>query len=158
MEQGLQPRCVTTCIGKIRLMGWISTPDKAVEDSPIDFLVHIRKVALPLYPQFGLEPNVYYIPPVYVPREFLRQMFGPGADAAVDTYMKAKDDPILLSVLHLFGTTKEIIERFKALPALGETAGYDGKGREILRVPLKEPNYIRPFFDERVEVYRHNIS
>ena len=47
-------------------------------DNPIDYLVHVRKVALPLFPQFGLEPNVYYIPPIHVPRRFLRQMFGPG--------------------------------------------------------------------------------
>ena len=158
VEQGIQPRCVTTCIGKIRLMGFLSKPEEAKADRPMDFLVHLRKVALPLYPQFGLEPNVYYIPPVSVRREFLRQLFGPGVDHAIETYLKGKDDPELLGMLHLFGDTKEILESFRAFPATGEAAGYDKKGREIVRVPIKEPDYLRPFYDAARQVYRHNIS
>ena len=80
IEQGMQPQCFVNCIGKIRIAGWISPPEEAREDNPIDYLVHVRKVALPLFPQFGLEPNVYYIPPIHVPQPFLRQMFGPGVD------------------------------------------------------------------------------
>ncbi|MBI3077196.1 MAG: dehydrogenase [Deltaproteobacteria bacterium] len=158
VEQGIQPRCVTTCIGKIRLMGFLSKPDEVRAERPLDFLVYVRKVALPLYPQLGLEGNVYYIPPVHVPREFLRQMFGPGTDQAIETYLKGKDDPELLGLLHLFGDTKEIVESFKAFPATGEAAGYDRKGREIVRVPFREPNYLRPFYDAARQVYRHNIS
>lgn len=158
VEQGIQPRCVTTCIGKIRLMGFLSKPDEAKADRPMDFLVHVRKVALPLYPQFGLEGNVYYIPPVNVPRDFLRQMFGPGVDDAIEAYLKGKDDFELLALLHLFGDTKEIIESFKAFPGTGEAAGYDGKGREIVRIPVKEPDYLRPFYDAARQVYRHNIT
>ena len=37
-------------------------------------------IALPLYPQFGTEPNVYYIPPINVPEYFNKQLFGPGAE------------------------------------------------------------------------------
>ena len=158
VEQGVQPRCVTTCIGKIRLMGFLSKPGEAKADRPMDFLVSVRKVALPLYPQLGLEGNVYYIPPVNVPREFLQQMFGPGVDRAIETYLKGKDDPELLGLLHLFGDTKEIIESFKTFPATGEATGYDDKGREIVRVPVKEPDYLRPFYDATREVYRHNIT
>lgn len=158
VEQGVQPRCVTTCIGKIRLAGFLSKPDEVNRERPVDFLVHIRKLALPLYPQFGLEPNIYYIPPVHVPREFLRQMFGPGVDQAIETYLKGKDDPELLGLLHLFGDTKEVIESFKTFAVSGEAAGYDKKGREIVRVPFKEPEYLRPFYDAAREVYRHNIS
>ena len=42
-------------------------------------LSHSRRSrsALPLYPQFGTEPNGYYIPPRWVPRPYLEQMFGP---------------------------------------------------------------------------------
>ena len=158
VEQGIQPRCVTTCIGKIRLMGFLSKPDEVKPDHPIDFLVHVKKVALPLYPQLGLEGNIYYIPPVSVPKEFLRQMFGPGVDQAIETYLKGKDDPDLLGLLHLFGDTKEIIESFKTFRETGEAAGYDKKGRESVRVPIKEPDYLRPFFDAARQVYRHNIS
>ena len=158
VEQGIQPRCVTTCIGKIRLMGFLSKPEEAKADRPMDFLIHMKKLALPLYPQYGLEPNVYYIPPVSARREFLRQLFGPGVDHAIDTYLRGKDDPELLGLLHLFGDTKEIIETFKSFTAAGDAAGYDKKGREIVRVPVREPDYLRPFYDAARQVYRHNIS
>jgi len=158
VEQGVQPRCVTTCIGKIRLMGFLSKPGEAKADRPMDFLVSVRKVALPLYPQLGLEGNVYYIPPVNVPREFLRQMFGPGVDRAIETYLKGKDDPELLGLLHLFGDTKEIVESFKTVPQTGEVVGYDNKEREIVRVPVREPDYLRSFYDAARQVYRHNIT
>src|SRR3990172_4561112 len=38
VEQGMQPRCVTTCIGKIRLMGFLSKPDEVKPHAPMDFL------------------------------------------------------------------------------------------------------------------------
>ncbi len=156
IESGMQPQCFVNCIGKIRLHGFISLPDKAREDNPLDYLVHVRKIALPLYPQFGLEPNVYYVPPLHVKEKFLTQMFGPNVEAAKDAYMKAKDDPTLLGCLLLFGATPRTIHSFKVK---GETAyGYDDKGGEICRVPLKEPVYIRPYFDEARAVHRHNIS
>src|SRR5574342_111601 len=92
IELGIQPQCFVNCIGKIRFAGWISKPENAKAENPIDFLVHVKKVALPLFPQFGLEPNVYYIPPVNVPRDFLLQMFGPNVDAALETYRNAPKD------------------------------------------------------------------
>jgi hypothetical protein len=36
--------------------------------------------------------------------------------------------------------------------------GYDAMGKEIVRVPLKEPIFIRPFRDEKVDAFRHNIT
>ncbi|MFN3966597.1 MAG: 4Fe-4S dicluster domain-containing protein, partial [Endomicrobiia bacterium] len=60
VEKGEQTQCVQNCIGKIRLFGFKSIWNKPKEDNPIDYLVHIKKIALPLYPQFGTEPNVYY--------------------------------------------------------------------------------------------------
>ena len=64
---------MSACVGSIRLSGWVSPPDAVQEDNPVDYLVHVRKVALPLYPQFGTEPNVYYVPPRWAPRAFLLQ-------------------------------------------------------------------------------------
>ncbi len=157
VEQGLQPQCVITCIGKIRLMGFINPPEKADRKNPIDFLVHIKKVALPLYPQTGLEPNVYYIPPINVPLDFLKQMFGPGAKHAVETYIKMREgrEPELQALLHLFGSTDRIVRSF-ALSA-GEVIGFDEKGVEIVRVPLVEPFQIRPHKDEKLGVVRQDI-
>jgi len=157
VENGLQPQCVITCIGKIRLMGFINPPEKARRDNPIDFLVHIKKVALPLYPQTGLEPNVYYIPPINVPLEFLRQMFGPGADNAVKTYMAMREgkEPELQALLHLFGSTDRIIHHFVA--GTNEVIGYDENMKEIVRVPLYEPFQVRPHKDEKLGVVRQDI-
>jgi nitrate reductase / nitrite oxidoreductase, beta subunit len=154
IEAGLQPQCFVTCIGKIRSVGWISTPEKARPDNPLDYLVHVRKVALPLYPQFGLEPNVYYIPPLHVPIEFLRQMFGPGADHAVEVYRNAAEDPELAGLLALFGSTERIVSRWRRQ---GDTVlGFDDSGDEVVRVPMKEPVYIRAALDPVHGVVRTN--
>jgi nitrate reductase beta subunit len=154
IEQGLQPQCFVNCIGKIRLAGWVSQPSQARAENPIDYLVHIRKVALPLFPQFGLEPNVYYIPPIHVPPAFLRQMFGPGADQAVSVYRSAAKDPDLAGLLCLFGSTEALVSRWRRE---GETVtGVDEKGAVVVRVPLREPVHVRPAYDPRLQVIRTN--
>ncbi|MCC6739039.1 MAG: dehydrogenase [Planctomycetia bacterium] len=140
-EAGLAPQCFQNCIGKIRLAGHISKPDKMREDNPMDFLVHVKKVALPLFPQFGTEPNMFYVPPIHAPAEFLRQIFGPGVEAAQKTYFNAHKDMDLAGLLTLFGSTEQIIDRFKREK---ETMiGWNEKGEEIIRVPITEPTYIR---------------
>ena len=144
-EQGLQPQCFVNCIGKIRMGGTISTPKEAREDNPIDYLVHVRKLALPLFPQFGLEPNVYYIPPIHVPTKFLHQMFGPSADAAVAEYRKMPDDPILMGLIALFGSTERTVPRFRREGDF--MVGLEEDGTEIVRVPIREPVHIRKALD-----------
>jgi nitrate reductase beta subunit len=154
IEQGLQPQCFVNCIGKIRLAGWVSQPQQARSENPIDYLVHVRKVALPLFPQFGLEPNVYYIPPVHVPLPFLRQMFGPGADHAVNLYRNAARDPDLAALLCLFGSTESVVARWRRE---GETVtGSDDQGAAVVRVPVREPVFVRPAFDPKFRVIRTN--
>lgn len=154
VESGFQPQCVTHCIGKIRLQGWINQPDKLREDNPIDYLIHVKKLALPLYPQFGLEPNVYYVPPVHVDRKFLHMMFGPTIEDAIKSYRTAADDPKTLGALLLFGATEHIICTYKVVNDVA--IGFDEKGAEVARVPLREPVFIRPFMDEKHGAYRHN--
>jgi nitrate reductase beta subunit len=156
IENGRQTQCTITCIGKIRLQGFLSPPDKAREDNPLDYLVHLVKVAKPLYPQFGLEPNVYYIPPVHVPPAFLYQMFGWGVEEAIATYRHASENPRLLGALLLFGSTTEIIHHYKVEG--GHALGYDEKGTEVARVPLHEPIHIRAAYDEQFQTFRTNIS
>jgi nitrate reductase beta subunit len=156
IEQGIQPQCFVNCIGKIRLQGWVSTPDKAKEDNPIDYLVHVRKLALPLYPQFGLEPNVYYVPPVNVPDHFLIQMFGPGAPAAVQAYRGAKDDKTLQGLFALFGSTERTIPYFKI--AGDYAVALDDRRQEIMRVPIYEPVHIRPATDRLYQIMRSNTT
>ncbi|GBD25180.1 Chlorate reductase subunit beta [bacterium HR30] len=156
IEQGRQTQCTIACIGKIRLQGFLGKHDAPDEDNPLDYLVFVRKLALPLYPQFGLEPNTYYIPPVHVPPEFLRQMFGWGVDAAIALYRKLHEDKKLLAALTLFGSTPQIIHYFRVD---GDYAvGYDATEKELVRVPLHEPVVIREAYDRAHDAYRTNIT
>ncbi len=161
--QQMETRCMAACIGKIRMQGLVDTdPDTGdwIEDpsNPLYYMVKIAKVALPLYPQFGTEPNGYYIPPRWVPRDYLRQMFGPGVDEALEAYIAPSRE--LLAVLALFRVTQTIIFRYEIVegPKVYETEingqpwemfndtviGYDRDGREVVRTTVEEPIYERP--------------
>ena len=153
-EAGEMTQCVTHCIGKIRLMGRVSGPERADPRNPIDYLVHTRKIALPLYPQFGLETNLYYIPPVHVPAPYLEQMFGPGVRAAIDAYLAAPGDDPLKSLLVLFGSTERALGGFHVDG--GNVTGFDLAGNPAVTVPLVEPLRVRDAFDPRIRAYRHN--
>jgi nitrate reductase beta subunit len=142
------------CIGKIRVMGFVSPPEAARDDNPVDFLVHRRALALPYYPQFGLEPNIYYIPPIHADRAYLHQMFGPKVDAAIERYRALKDDPIAQGLLCLIGSTDRIIHRFEV--KRGEAIGFDEHGAELVRVPVTEPVIERNAYDEKLGVIRNN--
>jgi len=157
VEQGIQTQCVEQCIGKIRIQGWVSTPEKAREDNPMDYLVHVRKVALPLYPQFGTEPNVYYIPPIHVPTQYIKQMFGPGVEEAVKIYRdKIVNDPVMQGLLVLFGSSPEIMTKFKVKK--GTAYGYNIKGKLVAEAPIREPNIVREAYDRKLDVYRMDIT
>ena len=156
IEKNIQPQCVTTCIGKIRIAGFLNPPDKAREDNPIDYFVHVKKMALPLYPQFGTSPNVYYIPPIHVPTKFTEQMFGPGVDKAIEAYKSARHDKKLQGILVLMGSTEQIIHHFKVS---GDVAiGFDEKWNKLAEVPITEPIQLRKYYDKERDVYRHSIS
>ena len=148
--------CVESCIGKIRLHGFLSTREEAREDNPLDYLVKFRKLALPLYAQHGTAPNVFYIPPVHVPNGFLEQLFGPQVAATKALYRNLRNDPKLLGCLLLFGATNRIMTRFEVR---GEEAiGWDDSGEEVARVPFTEPTHVRKHLDKEYDVYRHNTT
>ena len=158
----METRCMTACIGKIRLQGLVKVDNDGEwtidRQNPLYYLVHEEKVALPLYPQFGTQPNVYYIPPRWVPRDYLHQMFGPGVDAAIERYTNPSRE--LLAVLQLFRVTQQIIFSYKIErgPKTGEinvngktremfndtVIGFDSTGKEIVRVTVDEPLIERP--------------
>jgi nitrate reductase beta subunit len=157
LEKGQQTQCVEQCIGKIRGQGFLSGPQEKVrEDSPIDYLVHVRKIALPLYPQFGTGPNVYYIPPIHVPPSYLEQLFGPGVQEAIDAYRAGKDDPELYGLLQLFGSSPEIMERFEVKK--GVVRGFNREGKRVAEVPLTEPPQMRPAYDRKRKVHRLDVT
>jgi complex iron-sulfur molybdoenzyme family reductase subunit beta len=65
IEKGLPPACAQQCVGRIRFVGYLDDPDSQVHK-----LVHQYKVAIPLHPEYGTQPNVYYVPPMSGPRKF----------------------------------------------------------------------------------------
>ena len=158
----METRCMAVCPGKIRLQGLVEIDrDGGWKDdpsNPIHYLVREARVALPLYPQFGTEPNGYYIPPRWVPREYLHQMFGPGVDHAIETYLAPPRE--LLAVLQLFRATRAIIFHFEVRKGrkvrdaviggrkwemFDDTViGFDRDGREIVRLSVLEPFVERP--------------
>jgi nitrate reductase beta subunit len=158
----LETRCMAACIGQIRLQGLVKlSPDGTwAEDrgNPLYYLVHVAKVALPLYPQFGTQPNGYYIPPRWVPLAYLRQMFGPGVDQAVERY--TDPDRELRAVLQLFRRSNRIIFRYevKEGPKVYEgtlhgkpvvlhddtVIAYGKNGQELFRTTVEEPVHVRP--------------
>ena len=160
VEDGLVPQCFENCLGKIRMHGWINTPEEADPSNPVDFLVHEAEVALPLYPQLGLEPHVYYVPPINVPTDYLFQMFGPGVEEAIETYRAARrgdeEHRELRGLLHLMGSTEWRIEEFEVTEE--EAIGYDADGRTVARVPMVEPQVQRDPYDDDHDVYRLSVT
>ena len=152
---------MAACIGQVRMQGLVkvSSDNTWVEDrsNPLYYLVHVAKVALPLYPQFGTEPNGYYIPPRWVPLKYLEQMFGPGVEQAVERYKNP--DRELLAVLQLFRRSNQIIGRYaiEEGPKVYETMQHGKKfemyndtivafnrlGKEIFRTTVEEPVHVR---------------
>nr|WRX76276.1 nitrate reductase [bacterium] len=154
VEQGNVALCVESCIGKIRLHGFLTTEGPPREDNPLDYIIKIRKLALPSYPQFGTGPNVFYIPPIHVPDPFLEMIFGPGVEEAKQLYRNLKNDRQLLGALLLFGASPRIITRFEVQG--DEAVGWDVDGVECARVPFTEPTYFRKHYDEQYGAYRQN--
>jgi nitrate reductase beta subunit len=163
----LEARCMSACVGKIRLQGLVRIGSDGVwahdPSNPLYYLIRERRVALPLYPQFGTEPNGYYIPPRWVPRDYLVQMFGPGVEHAIEQY--SCPDRHLLAVLQLFRAQRHILFRYevKEGPKIAEipvrlpsgkekvqeifndtVIGYNKRGEEVVRITVEEPTFERP--------------
>jgi len=94
VEKGVAPACARQCPGRLRFVGYLDDPN-----GPIHKLVKRWRVALPLHPELGTQPNIYYVPPLAPPRfgpdgkpdpsqpriptEYLRSLFGPDVDEAL---------------------------------------------------------------------------
>ena len=95
IEQGVAPACVRQCPGRAAFIGFLDD-----EGSAVHKLVQKWKVALPLHPEFGTHPNVYYVPPLSpaplredgsfdesgerIPKAYLEKLFGPSVHGALD--------------------------------------------------------------------------
>jgi len=97
IEKGLPPACAQQCVGRIRWVGYLDD-----EASQVHKLVRGWKVALPLHPEYGTQPNVFYVPPLpgpprfdaqgkpipgsaRIPVEELEKLFGPEVRRALAT-------------------------------------------------------------------------
>ncbi len=95
IEQGVAPACARMCPGRVRFVGYRDDPA-----APIHKLVDVWKVAIALHPEYGTEPNVFYVPPLAPPRfdangeidgskpripdEYLVSLFGPDVFRALE--------------------------------------------------------------------------
>ncbi len=95
IEQGVAPACVRQCPGRAAFVGYLDDDDGAVSK-----LVKKWKVALPLHPEMGTKPNVYYVPPLApaplredgsfdeggdrIPPSYLEGLFGTEVHGALD--------------------------------------------------------------------------
>jgi len=100
LEQGIAPACNRQCVGRTRAYGYMDDVE-----GQINKLVSVWKVALPLHPEYGTEPNVYYVPPMSprawdeegrlaererIPRAELERYFGPAVNAALETLYRER--------------------------------------------------------------------
>ena len=95
IEQGVAPACVRQCPGRAAFIGFRDDKGGAVSK-----LLDKWKVALPLHPEYGTHPNVYYVPPLSpaplredgsfdesgerIPISYLESLFGQEVHGALD--------------------------------------------------------------------------
>jgi complex iron-sulfur molybdoenzyme family reductase subunit beta len=63
LEKGEVNACAAQCPGRLRFVGLLDDPE-----SPVHKLVLVHRVALPLFPEKGTQPNVFYVPPFNPPK------------------------------------------------------------------------------------------
>ncbi len=99
LEENVAPACARQCPGRLVFVGMIDD-----EEGPIHKLVNEWQIALPLHPEYGTEPNIFYIPPLApyrlnedmsidektprIPPEYLESLFGPKVHNAIATLQK----------------------------------------------------------------------
>ena len=95
IEEGVAPACARQCPGRLRFVGY-----RDDQQGPIWKLVEQWRVAIPLHPEFGLGPNVFYVPPLSppkfdaagrptseprIPPAYLESLFGAAVHPALET-------------------------------------------------------------------------
>lgn len=101
LEDGKAQACARQCVGRARHTGYLDDKEGHVYK-----LVKDWKVALPLRPDYGTGPNVYYIPPLSppeidndgkvterprIPLDYLKSLFGSAVESALKTLKTEMD-------------------------------------------------------------------
>lgn len=104
IEKGEVNACAKQCSGRIRHVSW--RDDK---EGPVYKLVDKWKVAIPLHPEYGTQPNVFYVPPETttpppldsegriiegqerIPMAYLESLFGPKVKDALSILVAEKE-------------------------------------------------------------------
>ena len=155
IEQGCSRSASSNCIGKIRMHGFdLDARGRPRADNPIDYLVHDpqgRPAALPAVRHWSRTSTTFR-------RSMCRTLPEPdvraGGGGAIATYRDAPNDPDLSGLLALFGSSERVMPRWKRV---GDAIlGLEEDGREIVRVPVREPMHVRPARDEVPGLARTN--
>ncbi|MEO5338447.1 MAG: hypothetical protein H7841_16390 [Magnetospirillum sp. WYHS-4] len=101
LEKGLEPQCVRSCVGKIRVFGNLMDPestisrlirDPALGAEPYDPETSLKAVHRVINkgerrqyrPDFGTIPSVWYVPPKNIPKEDVEKYFGYAMNGLLD--------------------------------------------------------------------------
>jgi ethylbenzene hydroxylase subunit beta/complex iron-sulfur molybdoenzyme family reductase subunit beta len=135
LEKGVAPACARQCPGRMRHVGFLDD-----EKSSVHKLVRKFKVALPLHPEFGTQPNVYYIPPFAppplkqdgrvdrsrsrIPLEYLRGLFGERVEEVLATIeaeiqkRRRGEKSELLDTLIVYSWPEDVFPDFAGNPSV----------------------------------------
>ncbi len=95
VEKGLPPACAQQCVGRLRFVGYLDD-----EAGQVHQLVRKWKVALPLHPEYGTQPNVYYVPPLPGPPKYdAKGRPIPGSERIPVSYLEGLFGPEVRRVL-----------------------------------------------------------
>ena len=133
IEKGVAPACARQCPGRMVFVGYLD--DK---NGPVYKLVNEWQVALPLHPEYGTAPNIFYIPPLAparlnddgsidestprIPTEYLERLFGTRVGKALDTLKaemakaRAKEKSELIDTLIVY-KWRDLFKPFDRDPA-----------------------------------------
>ena len=136
LEKGEVNACAAQCPGRLRFVGLLDDPNSAVHQ-----IVMVHKAALPLFPEKGTQPNVFYVPPFNPPK---RTNYGQSI---------LKDPRLPLEYLiYLFGPeVKDLIVRLEA----ELTKAQNGTQSELLQLLIgrdAEARYQIPVHEELVQI------
>jgi len=138
VERGLPPACAQQCVGRIRWVGYLDD-----EESQVAKLVKVWQVALPLHPEYGTQPNVFYVPPLPGPPRF--DAFGkpiPGSERIPVAYLESLFGPEVRKALATLESETRKRKRGERSELLDTLIAY--RHADMFRIPKPETGGLVP--------------